>query len=373
MFPCPFLIYMRQGGRTMKKRLQQRLPTLLSTLAALAFGGGILYAPEQASQGVRDGLVLCGQVVIPSLFPFLVLSAFLVRSGLAQRAGRLLGPLTQTLFRLPGAAGSAVFMSLIGGYPLGARMTSQLLDAALITAQQARRMLLFCVNSGPAFLISAVGAAMLHSRRAGLLLCASLTASALLIGVFTRFFPAQGKEHLLPARQADQPASSMASALVEAASQGCAGIVSICVWVILFSCAAALLRLLPLSNAALSLVQCLLEVTSGCAGIAGRAPLPALAFVLGWGGLCVHCQILRDVSRAGLSLPLFFCARAANGLFACLMNALCLHFFPCETAAFSNHVQMLPEAFAASAPVSAGMLFMCALLILEVDGNRKKC
>ena len=128
----------------MKKKRLKTLQILLSAFGAAAFGGGILIAPQAASQGVRDGLTLCGQVVIPSLFPFLALSSFLVQSGLAQRAGHLLEPITKLLFRLPGAAGSAILMSLIGGYPVGARMTVQLLDAALITQKQAQRMLFFC-------------------------------------------------------------------------------------------------------------------------------------------------------------------------------------------------------------------------------------
>ena len=104
----------------MKKKRLKTLQILLSAFGAAAFGGGILIAPQAASQGVRDGLTLCGQVVIPSLFPFLALSSFLVQSGLAQRAGHLLEPITKLLFRLPGAAGSAILMSLIGGYPVGA-------------------------------------------------------------------------------------------------------------------------------------------------------------------------------------------------------------------------------------------------------------
>lgn len=355
----------------MKKKRLQTLQILLSALGAAAFGSGILISPQTASQGVREGLALCGQVVIPSLFPFLVLSSFLVQSGLTQRAGRLLGPVTRLAFRLPGTAGSAILMSLIGGYPVGARMTAQLLDASLITKKQAQRMLLFCINSGPAFLISAVGSAMLRSRRAGLILCAALTASALLIGLFTRFLAAQ--EPLKESLDLPPAEPAMAQALVDAATQGCAGILSICVWVILFSCIAALLGLLPLPGTPRIFLQCFLEVTSGCALAAGKVPLPALALVLGWGGICVHCQVLRDVNKTGLPLPLFFCGRAVNGLLACLISAGLFRLFPCETAVFSNHVQALPEAFAASAPVAAGMLFMCALLILEVEGRRKKC
>ena len=49
---------------------------------------------------------------------------------------------------------------------------------------------------------------------------------------------------------------SMAQALVDAATQGCAGIVSICVWVILFSCIAALFSLLPLPSTLRILLQC---------------------------------------------------------------------------------------------------------------------
>lgn len=230
----------------MKKKRLKTLQILLSAFGAAAFGGGILIAPQAASQGVRDGLTLCGQVVIPSLFPFLALSSFLVQSGLAQRAGHLLEPITKLLFRLPGAAGSAILMSLIGGYPVGARMTVQLLDAALITQKQAQRMLFFCVNSGPAFLISAVGSAMLRSRQAGLILCAALTASALLIGLCMRFLAS--KETMRESPVVPPTGPSMAQALVDAATQGCAGIVSICVWVILFSCIAALFSLLPLPS-----------------------------------------------------------------------------------------------------------------------------
>ncbi len=323
------------------------------------------------SQGVRGGLTLCGQVVIPSLFPFLALSSFLVQSGLAQRAGHLLEPITKLLFRLPGAAGSAILMSLIGGYPVGARMTVQLLDAALITQKQAQRMLFFCVNSGPAFLISAVGSAMLRSRQAGLILCAALTASALLIGLCMRFLAS--KETMRESPVVPPTGPSMAQALVDAATQGCAGIVSICVWVILFSCIAALFSLLPLPSTLRILLQCFLEVTSGCASAAGKCLCPPLRLCSAGAESACIAKCCTMYPKQSFPCRSFFCGRVANGLLACLISAGLFRLFPCETPVFSNHVQALPQAFAASAPVAAGMLFMCALLILEVEGRRKTC
>ena len=220
---------------------------------------------------------------------------------------------------------------LIGGYPVGARMTVQLLDAALITQKQAQRMLFFCVNSGPAFLISAVGSAMLRSdRRANPLRgthCQRAADRAL--HALSRI---QRDDERKPCCSPYRPVHG--AGLVDAATQGCAGIVSICVWVILFSCIAALFSLLPLPSTLRILLQCFLEVTSGCASAAGKVPLPALALVLGWGGICVHCQVLHDVSKTKLSLPLFFCGRVANGLLACLISAGLFRLFPCETPVF---------------------------------------
>ena len=239
-----------------------------------------------------------------------------MQSGLAQRAGHLLEPITKLLFRLPGAAGSAILMSLIGGYPVGARMTVQLLDAALITQKQAQRMLFFCVNSGPAFLISAVGSAMLRSRQAGLILCAALTASALLIWALHALSRIQRDDERkpcccpLPARPWRRPWWTPLHKAAQALYLSAFGSFY---FPALLRCSA----FLPLPSTLRILLQCFLEVTSGCASAAGKVPLPALALVLGWGGICVHCQVLHDVSKTKLSLPLIFLRQGGKRL-ACL-------------------------------------------------------
>ena len=51
-------------------------------LTALLFAALLLLHPEQAGAAVRDGLTLCAATVIPSLFPFFVLTALLLRLGL---------------------------------------------------------------------------------------------------------------------------------------------------------------------------------------------------------------------------------------------------------------------------------------------------
>ena len=93
------------------------------------------------TQGAADGLLYCAQVLIPSLFPFMVLSSFVVNSGISAALSRILSPVTVHLFRLPGSAGVTILLSMFCGYPVGARGVRSLLSQRLITQQQAARML----------------------------------------------------------------------------------------------------------------------------------------------------------------------------------------------------------------------------------------
>ena len=67
-------------------------------------------------------------------------------------------------------------------------MISQLYENNSLSASQAKRMVWFCINSGPAFVVGAVGTTMLSSKKCGILLFASQTLAALIIGFFSRFF-----------------------------------------------------------------------------------------------------------------------------------------------------------------------------------------
>lgn len=130
-----------------KPRFQKWLPAL--------FCGAVCYilfsAPELCARGVREALAICGNTVIPSLFPFMVVSGFLVHSGTSAALGRIAAPITARLFRLPGVSAGVILMSLVGGFPVGVKMTAQLLDAGQLNESQAKRMCLFCVNAGPCF------------------------------------------------------------------------------------------------------------------------------------------------------------------------------------------------------------------------------
>ena len=137
---------------------EQKTRDALAALALLIATAGLVAAPSQAIAGAKDGLTLCFNVIVPSLFPFFVLSSLVVDLGLAAWLGRAMEGVMRPLFRVSGSCASAVALGFIGGYPVGARTALQLYEQGLCSKPEAERLLAFCNNSGPAFILGVVGA-----------------------------------------------------------------------------------------------------------------------------------------------------------------------------------------------------------------------
>jgi len=311
-------------------------------------------------EGARNGLALCGQVIIPSIYPFLVLAGIFSRLNAKRKSTAMAG---------------AVLLGFLGGYPLGAKAAVQLMEQGAVTRGQAQRLQLFCVNAGPAYLIGAVGSGMLGSKRAGMILFAAMLVSGLALGLLTKFLPEQ--EDMKQEAGGDVGGrKTFDHILLSAVTQATGGILGICAWIVLFSSACALLQYLPRGLwPAIPVLNVLLEVSSGSVAIlrAGM-PLPVLCAALGWGGLGVHCQILGELRKTGLPMRLFWVSRLLHGALAAAICAALLRWFPVETpAAALWGAGRAVRLWAVSAPAAAAVLFFCGFMILDLDLNRKIC
>ena len=205
------------------------------------------------------------------------------------------------LFRLPGCASSALLLGLVGGYPIGARTAAKLYASGALTRAEAERLLTFCNNSNPVFLISVLGVGVFGSVRAGLWLWLLHIAAALLTGLLLRGHGTD-RRSVPPAISFQAP--SLSGAFVSAVRDSASGMLSVCAFVTLFYVLAAPLRGLPGPWAAL---------TVGVTELFSLTPLlhcDRMGFVLaagcaGWGGLSVLCQTAAILD--GTDLPLRPC------------------------------------------------------------------
>ena len=295
-------------------------------LAGIALLAALVMNAPAAASGCREALTVCAQLLIPSLFPFFVLSGFLNRLGLPGLLGRLLAPAAMRLFGVSGAGASALLIGLTGGYPAGAQYIADMARQGSVSRQEAERLLAFCNNSGPAFILGAVGVGVFGSVRLGLLLYLIHILAALLTGLFFRGRHPCGEIQPVFLESADP-----ALALVESVKQAITAMLSVCGFAVCFS---VLLRVLDLSRLAgliaarfslepsfvRAMLTGLFELGSGTAAMQGLRPCPEsfalAAFLLGWGGLSVHFQTLGVLAGSKLKGALHMTGRLMSACFA---------------------------------------------------------
>lgn len=332
------------------------------TFLIFAVGCMLLLFPEISAQGISDGIDLCLGTLIPSLYPFMVLSTFITQTDILGSVPTIANKISMKLFRLNGNCLGVILLSMIGGLPLGCKTVSELYEKGEITAIQGRRMMLFCFCCGPAFTISSVGLYMLGSKQAGYIIFISLILSSLTVGILSRFFDdgsaCKGSDYTKPVKE------PISSNLVKAVSVGSSAMLSVCAWVILFSCINRLIEILPVSEAFRFFTYTVLEVTNGVYLSSGKLSLALIAGIIAFGGFCGHCQVMPYLIKLKLKYKYFITARIVSGALAVIYCDLLLKLYPVTYEVFA--IGVLPEEsdLTVSAVYSISMLCTAGLFLL---------
>ena len=268
---------------------------------------------------VEQALALCARSVIPALFPFLVVTSALLSLGFGELAAPWLAGLMEPLFRVPGAGSAALVLGLVGGYPIGAATAARLHQDGLLSREEGERLLSFCNNSNPVFLISVLGVGVFGSVRTGIWLWLIHLLSALLTGLLLR-----GRTGPPRRRELTRPpafrAVSVPAALVAAVRSALRSILSVCAFVVFFYVLARPLAALGGRTGA-ALV--------GFTELFSLTPLltpDAFGFILssgmaGWGGLSVLCQTAAALEGSGLRVRACLRGKAVQGLLGAALAA----------------------------------------------------
>lgn len=305
-------------------------PALILTLCAFA---ALLIVPEAVTDSCRYALRLCAELIVPSLFPFFVLSILLNKLGLPAALGRIISPLASRLYGVSGAGATALIIGLTGGYPLGAAYIADMERGGAISAREGERLLAFCNNSGPAFIIGGVGVGVFHSASLGLMLYGIHILSAVLTGLFFRGDCFEGRS----IASADMDAE-LSSALPAAVGQAVDSVLNVSGFVVCFTVLTGILDargFISLLCGAVSAgmgaelhfcraaLTALLELGSAVGTMQGLRATPlnlALAAgALGWGGLSVWFQTRCVLSGSNLKGALHIAGRLIGAIIASVL------------------------------------------------------
>lgn len=287
-------------GQTGRKISGTIIAMLMSAYAVLL----IVYSGEIAND-IREAVLRCVNVIIPSLFAFMAVTDLMIRSGAYVHLSKLFMPLAR-LTGIPDALGATFLIANCAGYPTGACAVCRLYDEGALDKKSASRLLCTCYNGGPAFFTGAVGITVFSSKRTGLLIWVSIILANLIAAVvLDRLFPIK----YIDKEEKHDFKSDMLSDSVIAAGKG---LFNVCVMILIFRTFITLINatgVLDSGGNIIEVCEAFIEI-SELSSISSKAygALPLICAAGAFGGLCVIMQIKSLVGKRFSILP-FFAAR----------------------------------------------------------------
>lgn len=266
----------------------------------------ILTNSSLAIHYASQGLELWFTRMIPALFPFMILSDMMIRMNLTERIADFVCPLLRPILRVRKNVLYAVVIGFLCGYPMGAKVTADLLSHKKITLREAEFLLSFCNNIGPAYFCGYV-LPLLHCRQPVICLIGMygipFLYGSLLRRLNYRDIAENNREASLHGKV--RPAegrggtSNLFAAMEGAIQNSGKGILVLGGYMILFNLLNLLFHLVRKQEWALPAP--LLEISGGLAMLGGNLPLYSLVAV-SFGGVCCIAQTYSCIKDTGLRL-----------------------------------------------------------------------
>ena len=302
------------------------IPALLLTMIA----GAIIIYPERYIACCLQGFIMWAECVLPSLFPFMVITLIMIKSGFAEKASLPLKKITG-IFNLPPAAAVCLIISICSGYPAGSKCLLEFYENGSLTKRDMKKLSVLCSTSGPLFIIGSVGVRMLSDKSAGWKLLLAHFLSVIVIALLISLISKNEKREEI--RRADLSKNllydSFHGAVISVAVAGgfiaffsvTAQIMSDFNFLIVFE---KIFALFADEQSAKAASLGLIEATIGCKQLSlvkGGLTLPLSGFLITFGGVSIIFQQLAYLNKAQVNSLYFISIKFIQGI-ACFLILL---------------------------------------------------
>lgn len=329
--------------------------------------GIVLIYSKVISNHIKDGLIICLDILIPSMFIFLVISSFCQKTGVLNLILKPFSYICGKLFKLDYSLGPTLLFSLICGYPAGIHLISELVLKNKIDRKTATRMLYFCVNSGPAFLISGISIPIFNNILPGIILFTSQIISFFIVGTLCSIGAKTKTVNLTKSK------FQKINAFISSVKSAIHSMITICSFTLFFSGIIGIITELNIFNINtnqyfVSLFTGLIEVTNGviyCKQINGPGMFLILSVITSFGGICVHFQIKSIASKANISFNKFYLWRIIYCLISTSISYYLFTKLQIPIDAFSNNTPI--KNISTNSPLSSLSLIILSIALLCCD------
>lgn len=316
---------------------------LFIVIMSLIFFVSLIIFPKTALTFAERGLLICAEIVIPSLFPIYFCTVFIMKL-----INRLNFKINRNLI---------IFVfSLLGGYPTGAKLIEEEYKSLNIEKNTAHLVQTFSVNAGVGFIVSAVGYNIFGSKKIGLFLFLSHFLSSFIL--FLIFYKKTKNNYYGETKK-----ENLADLFVISASEASNTILSVCSFVILFSVINGFL----LQCGQLKFLCFFTEITGA---VFLTKNIYFVSFLLSFGGISVWCQIISVSKTVGINLKIFLLSRVICGSLSALFMYVFVNLFKLPLSVLSNNISFSYQILGNKISISISLLILVILFIISIEGKK---
>ncbi len=309
---------------------------------------------ESLSAAAREAMHVSALHVIPTLFPYAVISSVIVSLGLLDPICRFI-PMRR-LFRLPPESAAVALTGMLGGFPTGALGACKLCESGVLSRYDAARLSALSSCASPAFIIGTVGSLWGREYAVFLLVLQTLTA-VVIAAILARGATAGSSQSPTPKVSRQAPIRALCSSISESAT----ACVVICGYIVFFRVVATLVGKLspPLFDYAASV----LEFSAGAMAGAARGGIVGISltgFAVGFSGVSVFMQTANITSQRAIPFSPIFVTKLAQGALLSFSSAVFYLIRTPESVTASACTKMHEE----STPIVLAIIFFAAAALI---------
>ena len=316
---------------------------------------GIVIFPNDSIKAAKGGINIWVNILIPSLLPFIIGANLIVSLKVVDIIGAVINPITRFIFNVSGKSALVFAISAVSGYPVGARLASDLRLENSISQHEGQRLVSFCSTSGPLFIIGAVAVGMLNSSTLGYLMIICHYLGAITVGLIFRNYGKEKRQkdnstiltnikNLITSHSKEE--NGFFVYFGNAVVSGVNTLLAVGGFVIIFSVVFKILSLFHIIDG-ISYILCFLfssfgltketcsafisglfEITIGCNNISHVSclsqPIKATlcSFIIGFSGLSVLAQCCSFIAKTDIKTNIYILGKFFHGTFAGLYTFL---------------------------------------------------
>lgn len=319
-----------------KKIADYTLPIIIFILLFL-----MVKDPKLVIENARLGLYTWFNILLPSLLPFMILSDILISSNSISLFAGFFDPLMKSVYNISGQGALPLIITSFSGYPIGAKLTSQIRKHNLISQGEANKLIGFSSTSGPLFILGTVAIGMLNTSDINFLLIFPHFFGAFTLGLFFRFLKVKGNYTISTDniksnldKKEIQKDLSIGKLISDSVKNSMNNILLIGGFIILYSVLIEMLFELKIINSIIifvskylnidneiikALLSGIIELTHGCINIANlnthfMIKIIMLNFIIAWGGFSIHSQSLSFIYETDINPFIYLISKLAHGV-----------------------------------------------------------